>query len=458
MNQYKSPLAARYASPAMNNIWSDENKFSKWRLLWLYLAEEQSKLGLNITQDQLDEMRANVVNLNIQEAETLEQTLRHDVMAHLHAFGAQCPVAKPIMHLGATSCYITDNADLMLIKDSMFLLRGKLKRVILALCAFASYHRKTPTLSYTHLQPAQPTTVGRRACLWASDFMMDLQELSQRYGNLRARGAKGTTGTQASFLELFDGDHAKVKALDVAVARRMDLDTAYQITGQTYSRKIDSQILDVLTGIASSAHKLASDIRLLAHLKEIEEPFGKSQVGSSAMAYKRNPMKCEQVCGIARFVHSLQSNGFENHATQWMERTLDDSANRRLMLPQAFLAVDAILESLYYIIDGLVTYPEVMQKNLNEEVPFMVTESILMRAVSAGGDRQVLHEKLRVHSHAAAAEVKHGRSNDLLDRLKDDPVFCDHIVDINVLDLVGRSVEQVDEFCSEVYNFAFIGI
>lgn len=455
---YSSPLATRYASPDMINLWSDVNKFRQWRLLWLFLAEEQAKLGLNITADQTQEMRENLVKINIEEAEALEQMIRHDVMSHLHAFGIQCPLAKPIIHLGATSCYITDNADLMLMKDAMYLLRGKLKRVILALCAFANYHRQTPTLSYTHLQAAQPTTVGRRACLWAADFLFDFQELDGRYRGLKARGVKGTTGTQASFLELFDGDHGKVKKLDESVARRMDLNSSYGITGQTYSRKIDSQILDMLSGIASSAHKIATDLRLLAHLKEVEEPFGKSQVGSSAMAYKRNPMKCEQVCGIARFVHSLQSNGFDNHATQWMERTLDDSANRRLVIPQAFLAVDAILESLFYIIDGLVVYPEVMRKNLNEEIPFMVTETILMRAVTAGGDRQVLHEKLRVHCHAAAAEVKHGRTNDLLDRLNDDPIFCDFVKDIKVLDLVGRSVEQVDEFCSEVYKNAFVGI
>lgn len=382
-----------------------------------------------------------------------ERDLRHDVMAHVHAYGDQCPDAKPIIHLGATSCFVTDNTDLILLREALQLVCSRLVSVIDSLANFAQEHRSLPTLGFTHLQPAQPTTVGRRACLWAYDLALDLAELEHRVASLLARSTKGTTGTQASFLQLFDGDHGKVRKLEQLVAKKMGFDATYAVTGQTYSRKVDAQAIDALAGVAASAHKAASDLRILAHRKEVEEPFEKKQIGSSAMAYKRNPMRSERICGLARYVMSLQSSTAATAATQWMERTLDDSANRRLVIPQAFLAVDAVLIIYQNVASGMVIYPEVIASSLREELPFMATENILMAAVAAGGDRQELHECIRQHSLAAAAEVKmKGRSNDLLERLSGDPAFAgvDVAAAVDASLLTGRSAEQVDEFLAEI--------
>jgi adenylosuccinate lyase len=451
-NRYENPLETRYASAEMSELWSAQRKHGTWRQLWVWLAEAEAELGLPITEQQIDELRQHVHTIDFAAAEKYERELRHDVMAHVHAYGDQCLSARPIIHLGATSCYVTDNADLMLMRDGLRLVCQRLACVIDALGRFAQEYRDLPTLSFTHLQPAQPTTVGRRACLWAYDLALDLAELEHRLASLKARSVKGTTGTQASFLHLFDGDHAQVRRLEQIVAKKMGFDASYTITGQTYPRKIDAQIVDALAGVAASSHKAATDLRILAHRKEIEEPFEKQQIGSSAMAYKRNPMRCERICGLSRFVMSLQTSPPETLATQWMERTLDDSANRRLVIPQAFLAIDAVLHLYRNVAEGLVVYPEVIAKNLREELPFMATENILMAAVAAGGDRQELHERIRVHSQAAAAEVKqHGRQNDLLQRLAADQAFTS--VDLNdAVDphrLIGRSAEQVDEFLAE---------
>jgi len=452
-DRYENPLETRYASAEMSRLWSAQRKHSTWRQLWVWLAEAEAELGLPITREQIDELRAHIDTIDFAAADRYERELRHDVMAHVHAYGDQCPTARPIIHLGATSCYVTDNADLMLLREGLQLVCRRVAGVVNALARFAKQYRDLPTLGFTHLQPAQPTTVGRRACLWAYDLALDLVELEHRLASLKARSVKGTTGTQASFLHLFEGDHAKVRQLEQLVARKMGFDATYAVTGQTYPRKIDVQILDALAGLAGSAHKAATDLRILAHRKEIEEPFETQQVGSSAMAYKRNPMRCERICGLSRFVLSLQSSPPATLATQWMERTLDDSANRRLVLPQAFLAIDAVLLLYRNVAEGLVVYPEVIAKNLREELPFMATENILMAAVAAGGDRQDLHERIRTHSQAAAAEVKQrGRSNDLLERLAADKEFSG--VDLNsAVDprkLTGRSAEQVDEFLAEV--------
>jgi adenylosuccinate lyase len=419
----------------------------------VWLAEAEAEMGLPVSQGQIDELRAHIHIIDFAAADRYERELRHDVMAHVHAYGDQCPTARPIIHLGATSQYVNCNTDLMLFRESLELVARRLAATIDALATFAQTYRALPTLGFTHLQPAQPTTVGKRATLWAYDLALDLAEVEHRLEQLKARSAKGTTGTQASFLHLFDGDHAKVRQLEQLVARKMGFDATYAVTGQTYPRKIDAQVVDVLSGIAASAHKAATDLRILAHRKEIEEPFEKQQIGSSAMAYKRNPMRSERICGLSRFVMSLQSSPPATLATQWMERTLDDSANRRLVLPQAFLAVDAVLLLYRNVAEGLVVYPEVIAKNLCEELPFMATENILMAAVAAGGDRQDLHERIRTHSVAAAAEVKqHGRSNDLLDRLAADKAFAG--VDLNAAvdpsKLTGRSAEQVDEFLDEI--------
>ena len=450
---YENPLISRYASPDMNRMWSAQRRHSLWRQLWVWLAEAEAELGLAITPAQIAELRAHVDTIDFAVADKYERQLRHDVMAHVHAYGDQCPTARPIIHLGATSCYVTDNGDLILLREGLELVCRRVAAVIDALTTFAVTHRDLPTLSFTHLQPAQPTTVGRRACLWAYDLALDLAELEHRLESLKARSVKGTTGTQASFLELFGGDHAKVRRLERLVAEKMGFASTYAITGQTYPRKIDAQILDALSGVAASAAKAGADLRILAHRKELEEPFEKDQIGSSAMAYKRNPMRCERMCGLARFVLSLQSSPNATLAGQWLERTLDDSANRRLVLPQAFLAVDAILLLYRNVAEGLVVYPEVIARNLREELPFMATENVLMAAVSAGGDRQDLHERIRQHSQAAAAEVKqHGRANDLLARLAGDKAFAG--VDLNsavdARELVGRSPKQVDEFLAEV--------
>ncbi len=450
---YENPLITRYASPEMARLFGAQRKHSTWRRLWVALAEAEAELGLPVTAEQIAQLRSHMDDIDFDVAEKYERQLRHDVMAHVHAYGDQCPEARPIIHLGATSCFVTDNADLLLLREALEMVCSKVAMVIDGLGQFALEHRDLPTLGFTHMQPAQPTTVGRRACLWAYDLVLDLQELEHRLASLRARSTKGTTGTQASFLQLFDGDHAKVRELERRVAEKIGFQETYAVTGQTYPRKLDAQILDALSGVAASAHKAATDLRLLAHRKEVEEPFEKQQIGSSAMAYKRNPMRSERICGLARFVMSLQSSPAATLATQWMERTLDDSANRRLVLPQAFLAIDAVLILYHNVASGLVVYSEVIRKNLREELPFMATENILMAAVAAGGDRQDLHERIRQHSQAAAAEVKqHGKSNDLLDRLAADDAFAgaDLEAALEPLQLTGRSVGQVDEFLSEV--------
>ncbi len=453
MDTYDNPLISRYASAAMSRLFSPQHRHSTWRRLWIALAEAEAELGLPVTATQIEQLKSHVDDIDFQAAAKYERELRHDVMAHVHAYGDQCPEAKPIIHLGATSCFVTDNAELLLVRDAMQLVCGRLAGVINALGSFAQAHRDLPTLGFTHLQPAQPTTVGRRACLWAYDLALDLAELEHRLGSLKARSTKGTTGTQASFLKLFDGDHNKVRQLETLVAQKMGFDSSYAVTGQTYPRKIDAQMLDALSGVATSAHKAATDVRILAHRKEIEEPFEKSQIGSSAMPYKRNPMRTERICSLARFVTSLQTSPVATAATQWMERTLDDSANRRLVIPQAFLAVDAVLILYHNVASGLVVYPEVIARNLREEVPFMASENILMAAVSAGGDRQELHERIRQHSQAASAEVKqHGKPNDLLERLAADDAFqgVDLAAAVDPASLTGRSREQVDEFLGEV--------
>jgi adenylosuccinate lyase len=450
---YDNPLISRYASRDMATLWGDQRKFSTWRRLWVALAEAEAELALPITNEQIAELRAHVHDVNFEAAESYERKLRHDVMAHVHAYGDQCPLARPIIHLGATSCYVTDNTDLLLMRESLRMVAKRLAGVIIALADFAKEHRDLPVLSFTHLQPAQPTTVGRRACLWAYDLALDLAEVEHRIAALKARSTKGTTGTQASFLELFGGNHEKVRRLEQLVAKKIGFDSTYAITGQTYSRKVDTQVLDVLSGIAASAHKAATDLRILAHRKEIEEPFEKDQIGSSAMAYKRNPMRCERICSLARFAMNLASNADQTHATQWMERTLDDSANRRLVTPQAFLAIDAILILYQNVAGGLVVYPKVIERHLREELPFMATENILMAAVAAGGDRQELHERIRQHSQAAAAVVKQeGGQNDLIARLESDNAFAavDIAAAIDPAKLTGRSAQQVDEFLAEI--------
>ncbi|WP_425398278.1 adenylosuccinate lyase [Aeoliella sp.] len=450
---YSNPLITRYASRQMASIWGDQKKFSTWRRLWVALAEAQAELGLPIAEAQLDELRAKVDDVDFVAAASYEKKLRHDVSAHIHVYKDQCLRAGGIIHLGATSNFVVDNTDLILIRESLELVRGRLVSVIDALGTFAAEHRDLATLGFTHLQPAQPTTVGKRATLWAYDLVLDLEEVEHRLATLAARSTKGTTGTQASFLELFDDDHEKVVKLEKLVAEKMGFENIYAVTGQTYPRKVDHQILSTLSGIAASCHKAATDIRILAHRKELEEPFEEKQVGSSAMPYKRNPMRSERICGIARFAMSLESSGADTHATQWMERTLDDSANRRLTLPQAFMAVDAILSIYHNVASGLVVYPNVVAKHLNEELPYMATENFMMQAATAGGDRQELHEKIRQHAKAAADAVKkEGKENDLIQRLKQDEMFSAADLDtpIDAQTLVGRAPQQVDAFLADV--------
>ena len=452
-NQYENPLISRYASVAMSALWSPQRKFSTWRRLWVALAEAEAELGLPIAPAQIAQLKAHVDDIDFQAAAGYERRLRHDVMAHVHAYGDVCPEARPIIHLGATSCFVTDNTDLLLLGESLTLVRQRLLGVLYSLADFARQHRDLPCLAFTHLQPAQPTTVGKRACLWAYDLVLDLAEIEHRLGQLKAQGSKGTTGTQASFLSLFRGDHGKVRRLEELVCRKMGFTASYPVTGQTYSRKIDSQVLGVLSGVAQSAHKMATDLRLLAHRKEVEEPFETEQIGSSAMAYKRNPMRCERICSLARFVMSLEAGAAQTEAVQWLERTLDDSAIRRLTLPQAFLATDAVLILAQNVTSGLVVYPRVIAASLEAELPFMATENILMAAVAAGGDRQDLHERIRRHSQAAAAVVKEqGGRNDLLERLAADPVFAsvNLAAVLQPRQFVGRAPEQVDEFLAEV--------
>ncbi len=452
-DHYENPLIARYASKQMSQLWSDRKKFTTWRRLWVALAEAEQELGLPISDDQIAELKAHVDDIDMETANRYERQFRHDVMAHVHTYGDACPLAAPIIHLGATSCFVTDNTDLILLRQSLQLIAQRLAAVIDRLARFAQQHRDLACLGFTHLQPAQPTTIGKRACLWAYDLAMDLVEVEYRIEQVKARSIKGTTGTQASFLELLGGDHDKVKRLERRVAEKIGFQATYAVTGQTYSRKVDSQIVDVLSGVAQSAHKLATDLRILASRKEVEEPFETSQIGSSAMAYKRNPMRSERICSLARFAISLQSSAANTLATQWMERTLDDSANRRLVLPQAFLAVDAVLVLCQNIASGLVVYPNVIARHLNEELPFMASENLLMAAVTAGGDRQELHERIRQHSQAAAAVVKNeGRPNDLVQRLQADPAFThlDFSATMDPSRFVGRAPQQVDEFIAEI--------
>lgn len=452
-DRYENPLLTRYASAEMASIWSAQTKHGLWRRLWVALAEAERELGLDIKPEQIEQLRDTVDEIDFDAAARFEKELRHDVMAHVHAWGEQCPAARPIIHLGATSCYVTDNSELIQTRRSLELVRDRLVRVIDALGTFAERWKALPCLGFTHLQPAQPVTVGKRASLWCYDLVLDLEEIEHRLATLRFRGVKGTTGTQATFLTLFGGDHAKVEQLDRLVTAKMGFDAAYPVTGQTYSRKVDAQLLASLGGIGQSCHKAGSDLRILQHRKEIEEPFEEKQIGSSAMAYKRNPMRAERMCGLARFAMSLTQSGEATAATQWLERTLDDSANRRLTLPQSFLAIDATLVIYRNVASGLVVYPKVIESNLAAELPFMATEEILMAGVRAGGDRQDLHERIRLHSVAAAKQVKEeGRPNDLLDRLKTDPVFAkvDLTGALDASRFVGRAPQQVEEFLREI--------
>lgn len=451
---YQSPFSVRYASREMQRIFSERNKFTTWRRLWVALAESEQSLGLPISDEQLDELRAHVEDVNFEVAEAREKIVRHDVMSHVYAYGEQCPKAKGIIHLGATSCYVGDNTDLIVMREALRLLRGKLVTVVGNLAGFAEKHAGMPTLAFTHFQPAQPTTVGKRATLWLQDVMSDIEDLDYVLGGLKLLGSKGTTGTQASFLELFNGDHEKCRRLDAMIAEKMGFPGCYAVSGQTYSRKIDSRILNVLSGIAQTATKFSNDIRLLQHLKEVEEPFEKSQIGSSAMAYKRNPMRSERIASIARFVICDALNPAITAATQWFERTLDDSANKRIAMAEGFLAIDGILDLFANVSNGLVVYPNVIAKHLAAELPFMASENIMMDAVKAGGDRQELHEAIRANAQAAAAHVKlDGGENDLLERLAEDPHFAgmnlDLVETLRAEKYVGRAPEQVKEYLAE---------
>jgi len=449
---YASPLVERNASEQMSELFGAKMKFSTWRKLWLELAKAQKKLGLDIKILQIEQMQKHLDDIDFKKASRYEKKLRHDVMAHIHTFADAAPKAAPIIHLGATSCYVTDNTDLILMRRALGILAAKLAAVINLLGNFAKKNRALPTLGFTHYQPAQLTTVGKRAALWCYEFVMDLQEIEHRLDNLPFRGVKGTTGTQASFLELFAGNHNKVKKLDRIVTQAFGFNKCCAVTGQTYQRKIDTMVINTLALIAQSAHKLCNDLRLLANRKQIEEPFAKTQVGSSAMAYKRNPMRCERATALARFVMSLATSTPVTASQQWFERTLDDSANRRLVMHEAFLAADGILQILINVVDGLVVYPKVIEANVAQELPFMATENILMAAVKAGANRQKLHEKIRKHSHAAAEQVKkYGRQNDLIDRLKADAAFrkVDFKKVLQPKNYIGRAPQQVDEFIKE---------
>ena len=451
---YESPLNSRYASKEMQRLFSPDAKFITWRRLWIALAKSEKELGLPISDEQLHEMESTVNNIDYEAADRYERECRHDVMAHIRAWGEQCPKAKGIIHWGATSCYVGDNTDIVLMKEGLQLLRGKLLKAIQLLAKFAGEQKDQPTLAFTHFQPAQPTTVGKRATLWLNELVMDLYDLDYVSGSLKLLGSKGTTGTQASFLELFEGDCGKVRELDRKIAEKMGFDGTYPVSGQTYSRKVDARVLNVLSGIAQSAYKMSGDIRLLQHLKEVEEPFEKGQIGSSAMAYKRNPMRSERIASLSRYVIVDALNPAVTAATQWFERTLDDSANKRLSVPEAFLAVDAILSLVINVTDGLVVYPKVIEQRLLAELPFMATENILMDAVKKGGDRQELHERIRVHSMAAAKVVKEkGGKNDLLERIASDPAFGLSMDELTAImkpeNFCGMSSEQVDHYLRE---------
>ena len=453
---YENPLVTRYASREMAGIFSSQNRHSWWRKLWIALAEAEQELGLNITDEQLAQLRANVDNIDFARVAEIEKERRHDVMSHVEAYKEVAPAAGPIIHLGATSCFVTDNGDMVLYREGLELVKGRLTAAIRALANLAKTHRDLPCLAYTHLQPAQPTTMGKRFCLWLYDLVLDMEELEYRLSTLAARSTKGTTGTQASFLQLFDGDHAKVRELERRVATKMGFEKIYAVTGQTYPRKVDTQILNTLAGIAESTHKLATDLRLLSSWREIDEPFEDKQIGSSAMPYKRNPMRSERICSLARYAMALPATAAQTTATQWMERTLDDSALRRITLPQAMLAIDAILILITNIASGLRVYPKVVLDRLKNELPFMATESIMMAGVAAGGDRQVLHEVIREHSIDAGTKIKaEGGENDLLDRLRRDDAFAkvnfeQVLAALAPEKFVGRAPEQVDDFLAEV--------
>lgn len=453
-NTYESPLTSRYASPEMQALFSPDKKFKTWRKLWIALAETEMELGLDIKQEQIDELKKFQDDINYEVAKEREKEVRHDVMSHVYAYGVQCPSAAGIIHLGATSCFVGDNTDLIIMYEAMELVRERLGKTIATLAKFADEYKDLPTLGFTHFQPAQPTTVGKRATLWIQDFLLDLENIEDFLQRKRLRGAKGTTGTQASFLELFDGDYSKVKALDKTVARKMGYDDVFPVTGQTYSRKIDSQVINILAGIAQSATKFSNDIRLLQHLKEVEEPFEKKQIGSSAMAYKRNPMRSERIASLSRYVIADMINPAMTVAGQWFERTLDDSANKRISVPEAFLAIDAVLNLCANVSDGLVVYPKVIEQRLMKELPFMATENIMMDAVKKGGNRQELHERIRIHSLEAAKVVKvEGKENDLVDRIAADEAFGvtkEEILAVLKPELyVGCSPIQVEEFLEE---------
>lgn len=453
-DKYTSPLSTRYASREMQFVFSADNKFRTWRRLWIALAETEQELGLDITDAQLAELRAHAEDIDYAAAADYEKKLRHDVMAHVHTYGDSCPAARGIIHLGATSCYVGDNTDIIIMRDALNLVRKKLVNVIAKLSAFADKYKNLPTLGYTHFQPAQPTTVGKRATLWIQDLLLDLAEVEYRLSTLKLLGSKGTTGTQASFLELFDGNQDKVKEAERRIAEKMGFADCFAVSGQTYSRKLDAYVLNTLAGVAESAHKFSNDIRLLQHLKEIEEPFEKNQIGSSAMAYKRNPMRSERIAALSRYVMVDALNPAVTAATQWFERTLDDSANKRLSIPEAFLAVDAILELYLNVADGLVVYPKVIERHLLAELPFMATENIMMDAVKAGGDRQELHEKIRQYSMQAGDRVKReGLDNNLLELIAADEAFHTDLAKLNELlkpeNYVGRAPEQTVEFLAD---------
>ena len=450
-DRYTSPLSERYASKEMQYIFSPDMKFRTWRRLWIALAETEKELGLNITQEQIDELKAHKDDINYDVAKERERQVRHDVMSHVYAYGVQCPKAKGIIHLGATSCYVGDNTDIIVMAEALKLVQKKLVNVIAELSKFADKYKEQPTLAFTHFQPAQPTTVGKRATLWTQEFLMDLEDLEYVMGTLKLLGSKGTTGTQASFLELFEGDQETIDKIDPMIAEKMGFKNCYPVSGQTYSRKVDTRVLNILAGIAASAHKMSNDIRLLQHLKEVEEPFEKSQIGSSAMAYKRNPMRSERIASLSRYVMVDALNPAITSATQWFERTLDDSANKRLSIPEGFLAIDGILDLCLNVVDGLVVYPKVIEKHMMAELPFMATENIMMDAVKAGGDRQELHERIRELSMEAGRTVKvEGKDNDLLERIAADPAFNLTIEELRKSmepsRYVGRAKEQTVTF------------
>ncbi|MCD8097204.1 MAG: adenylosuccinate lyase [Lachnospiraceae bacterium] len=456
-DRYVSPLSERYASREMQYIFSQDMKFRTWRRLWIALAETEQELGLPITDEQIAELKAHADDINYDVARAREKEVRHDVMSHVYAYGVQCPKAKGIIHLGATSCYVGDNTDIIVMTEALKLVKKKLVNVIAELAKFADEYKELPMLAFTHFQPAQPTTVGKRASLWLQEFCMDLEDVDYVLGSMKLLGSKGTTGTQASFLELFEGDQEKIDRIDPMIARKMGFEKCVPVSGQTYSRKTDTRVLNVLAGIAASAHKMSNDIRLLQHLKEVEEPFEKSQIGSSAMAYKRNPMRSERIASLSRYVMVDALNPAITSATQWFERTLDDSANKRLSIPEGFLAVDGILDLCLNVVDGLVVYPKVIEKRLRSELPFMATENIMMDAVKAGGDRQELHEKIRTLSMEAGRNVKvEGKENNLLELIAEDPSFNLSLEELEACmepsRYVGRAPLQVENFLREVVN------